>query len=523
MNEPLTIAHNQTDANEQNRRNISSATDDELQTNHETFDDVLEPNLAQEMSDEDLHKPSYSNSLVKGYTENLLNDRSDDMEVIEHITDESPIPSLVNSSFDSTEKNVLPPISHNVAHCKIAYKSLEEIRLNSNIQSSRDVDVSVLDPMSCTTKVVETTKDDRKNCCQPTTIANIHSDRVVLFDDNVTVETDAAHGLRGFFSSNETSPIADIDTMYAEACNRVLIAKESYNYSDNLTCMPRQQQKTDEEHSESLTGSYFSCRDEPSANDYMNSDLSFHTALYNQGSITSNSTPISGINNDDNMSQHLHGFRDFLSCRSGEEPSSHLFDLSSSRVDDQLSEQDSSLRSYYTCRKFNQQGLISILKKGGTDNDCLPGKKINLPLDILIKEGLESSSYVKSTKKCRQSLRNKYFCYAGSFALVIFVIIVGTVLSIKLTSHSINEQATNENGSLANNTSVVTTQAPIVLPTQAPSLSPRIMVTGNVITMHPSRAPSIQPTSSRHRDNIFLRPPKKRMSTVKVKVNNTLV
>ena len=507
MDEAVIIEQKQADANEPNRIKCHNATDQQPSKN-ETLDNMFEPNLAQEVNDDDLHECIHSNSSGKGYAYNFLNDRSDDTEVIERSTEESPLPSLVNSSFDSTENNATPSISHIVAPNTIDCTSLEETRHISNIQSSDTAEIPGFDPPSNSLKVVQGNNEYSTTCNHLMTIATNLQDDVLLLDGNSTVETEAADGTQGIFSS---SSITDIDTMYAEACSRVSTAKEYYENAMIVPFVPDQKQKIDEDHSESLSGSYFTCRDEVSVTDNMSFDVSFHTACYNHGSITANPSPVSGKNIDENRSQQLYGFHDFLSCRSG--------DLSATRVDDQASEHDSSLLSYYTCRKFNQQGLISILKKGGADNDCNPGKQFNIPLDILINEAIESSSSssVKLTKKYQQTFRKKCICYVGLFSLIILVTTVGIVFTIKQNSHSTYQKANNENASVPNNTNTVTTQAPTIYSTQAPSHAPTIMITDIVVSMYPSRPPSIQPSTSRHRDNIFLRPPKKkRTPTVKV-------
>ena len=364
--------------------------------------------------------------------------------------DESTIPSLVNVSFDSIENSILPPTSRNVT--TVDCKNLEETQLVSNLQSHY-VD----------------------------------------------------------FSNNDNGAV--VDTTLRNIRN------------DNPSIPFKQDFPIIEDHSESFTTSFYSCRDQASVSDYIKSDVSFHTARDNHGS----SSAISSERNfDENMSQQLNGFSEFLSCRAGEEPSSHLYDLSSSRVDDQISELDgSSLQSYHTCQKFNKQGLVGILKKGGVDNiDCNSGEKINGSLDILIKEVAiteSSSSHDKATKKNQPTTQRKYICCIGFIALILLIVVTtGTVATIQKSSRSSEEMTKNETGPSVPNETMVPVESPLapsIVPTFAPSRTsvvPRTTPSSstNEIPMASSRTPSIQPTTSRHRDDIFLRP-KMKKSTIK--------
>jgi hypothetical protein len=480
-------------------------------TNHEVTDDIAEPAAAPALVITDAVVDTHSISYVDKV-------HADDYEVYgisvtedRHCHNEdSLVPSLVNSSFDSSENNALSPTSRrDVATKPITHTKVIETPDESDIPPCGST-TTTDNPMVDTTIILEEKVDDGNDHSNRPMVANeIPSNHILLPNETVPMGLDVDDGLL----------TADIDALYAEACHQIATSNDSHQSPSEITSAPLQQQQqqkqlTHEEHSESLTESFYSCRDEASVSDNVNSDVSFHTALDNHCNSTINSVSQSGKNIDDSSSQRTITFSDFLSCRSGEEPSSHLYDMSSSRADE-LSEQGSSLRSFHTCRKFNQQGLISILKKGGTDNGYNTEKKFNIPLDILIKEVIESSSYIKSTKWNRRAK----LCWLLFIALGTAVIVV---LAVKQAHRGTNTKEKSEQGSVQNSTIATLTPAPSMSPSNnIPSPAPSMLNSDFVITFYPSVAPSIRPTTSRHRDNVFLRPTKKKKTNVKVVTTNS--
>ena len=491
---------------------VSAVTNEQQQTNHKSNDDMPKQNISDALILKDFDAQVHSNSDGKADSNNSTVGCDGSREVTANNIDESLIPSLVNSSFDSTENSLLSPNSHIATGTIIDRTSSDDAQDIGNVLCTKVVCLSSSKLASVTTTALEEDEVEEDN--NSTDIRNHHivtsiSDHVKLLTDTTTTGIDVDDRLQGFLNSDETPPMIDIDTLYAEACQKIVTSKEINKRGMDVP-LQQQQQLINDEHSESLTESFYSCRDGASASDNMTSDVSFHTALDNQFSSTNIS-----------ISQSANNIDDFLSCRSGEEPSSHLFDLSSSRIDGLQSEQDSSLQSYHTCRKFNRQGLISILKKGGVDNECTPGKNFRIPLDILIKEGINSSSSIKSMKNNR---RNKYLCCTGLIVLTVLTATAGIVLITNQRPRNTNSEGQNEKGYIQNNTITVTTLAPHIVPSHAPTRGPAILTvsTDMLVSIYPSCAPSIQPTTPRHHDNVFLRPTKKKSPRVKVKANNTM-
>jgi hypothetical protein len=275
--------------------------------------------------------------------------------------------------------------------------------------------------------------------------------------------------------------------------------------ADGLNGFRVQASHNDKARSESSLLSFYSCREESSGidvGDNVSSIISFHTAL----NIASAS-----VSERDNISEQFGS--DFLTCRSNEDISTHLYDLSS-RIDDRSDfDSSNSLQTYYTCPKLNHQGLRSILKNG--DESGNNSKKCDIPLDILT-PGKTKSTHKERSLAFLQLVQNRKFVYF--IGPLMALVVLGLPISVGLllrSRQSSNNVTTNEIYPVVNDT--FTNGIPAVVYSQSPSQAPSTLRSTNFTeaTLIPSQSPSIYPTIS-HPGGIFSlrRPPKKKKSNV---------
>ena len=298
-------------SNDNGNKNDSNSGTDELRTNHEITNNISEQEVAAALLVEEICKEtnsiSYDNIITDNYTMNDMEDKE------HHRNKESPLPTLVNSSFDSSENSVLSSINRNVATFSIDSKIADEAPDNAEVL----LESSTTNPSSNTTILLEEKKDGTEHINRQMVASDTHLEHVVLLPDTASTGLDVNDGLQGFLFTEDRLPIVDVDTLFAEACHRIAIAKDFHDPgSDDVSAPLTQQRIIQEDHSESLTGSFYSCRDEASVNDNMNSDVSFHTALDNHCISTINSMSQSEKIIDDNLSQPFIGYSDFLDRKS---------------------------------------------------------------------------------------------------------------------------------------------------------------------------------------------------------------
>jgi hypothetical protein len=257
--------------------------------------------------------------------------------------------------------------------------------------------------------------------------------------------------------------------------------------------------KSGEEYSESPSTSFYSCRGDLSEQDSFgnkSSIASFHTAIRVGAELS-----------EKDASSERTGL-DFLTCRNCDDTSSHLFDLSSRLDDRSANDLSDSMCTYYTCRKFNEQGLLSILKGGNkTSNTEI---EFEVPLDVVTRGGTQPVSIERKTKPALQ-IRQKVllsFFVTGVVLLIVLSTTAGILLKTRQMDHKVNVNAPLLNGT-------VSTIVPIGISTEQPSESPMTSTIGNFseLSPYPTVAPLIQ-SSAPYNENIFSlrRPPKKKKS-----------
>jgi hypothetical protein len=255
--------------------------------------------------------------------------------------------------------------------------------------------------------------------------------------------------------------------------------------------------KSGEEYSESPSTSFYSCRGELSEQDSCgnkSSIASFHTAIRVGAELS-----------EKDASSERTGL-DFLTCRNCDDTSSHPFDLSSRMDDRSANDLSDSMCTYYTCRKFNEQGLLSILKGGNKTSNM--EIEFEVPLDVVTRGGTQSVSIERKTKpalQTRQKLLLSFFV-TGIVLLIVLSTTAGILLKTRQMDHKVNVNAQLLNGT-------VSTIVPIGISTEQPSESPMTLTIGNFseLSPYPTAAPLIQ-SSAPYDENIFSlrRPPKKK-------------
>lgn len=266
--------------------------------------------------------------------------------------------------------------------------------------------------------------------------------------------------------------------------------------------------------------SFLSCREESSdhamSDDDRSSNASFHTALHSEAAASQEDA-----SSDFNV-------EDFMTCQDRNDLS-YQQDLSSMHSDDDT--------SFHSCRRFNEQGLRSVLAVP-TYKSADPDARFNIPLHVVAKgiKDFSSSSSSKQQNRRKEEHRRRRIWLPLVIALVVLLIcatVAGVLLALSRKKGHDEDNKTAQTFPAEGDTEVqiLVTKAPAgggirgvspsAAPSESPSLQNLVFETGNFtqVTEFPTAAPTAN--ASEPRNNTYILPsatpaPKKKPKPLKL-------